>query len=126
MEEARLDVAYTDTQGRRAYVDVSVTDAATVDQERLRRRARHDGAAALSQEDVKRLRYPGADLVPFVLEALGRPGESAVALLRSVAPLEKELRGPVVGAAWQTLSALLQEELAEALLTASVEGFQGG
>ena len=65
-----------------------------------------------------------ADLVPFVLEALGRPGESAIALLRSVAPVEQELRGPVLGAAWQSLSAILQEELAEALLTASVEGFQ--
>ena len=72
--ETRLDVAYLDKNRRRAYVDVSVTDAATVDLERLTRRARTDGAAAAAQEDVKRLRYPGAELIPFVLESLERPG----------------------------------------------------
>ena len=122
-ETARLDIVFTNKHGQRVFVDVSVTDAASEDRERAQRRARADGVAAAAQEDVKRLRYPGADMVPFVLEALGRPRDSAIDLLRGLAPSDPIERSKVLGEAWQTLSAIVQEELAESLLTAAVEGF---
>ena len=116
---ARLDVATTDAEGRRIYLDITIADAATVNPEQRRRRAHHDGAAAARAEDTKRLRYPGPALVPFALEALGRPGESAVAFLRSLAPTEPRARSKWLGSAWQTSSALLQTGNAQLLLTAA-------
>ena len=86
VEHARLDVTMTDGAGRRFYVDVTVTDAATTSPEYRRRRATHDGVAAARAEDTKRIRYPGPALVPFALEALGRLGECAISFLRFLAP----------------------------------------
>ena len=114
---ARFDVAYNDAQGRRMYIDVEVTDAATLDAHELRTRAVRDGAAAAREEDRKRLRYPGPDLVPFVIEAMGRPGDSADALLRSLAPRDLTERSRVLGAARQSLSVLLQMGNAELILS---------
>ena len=118
IQEARLDVSFIAATGHRAYVDVSVVAASTADPERQRRRAGRDGEAARAMEDTKRLRYPGADLVPFVFETLGRPGESAKSFLRSIAPVDAEERSQVLGAAWQSISAIIQVASAEALLTA--------
>ena len=65
------------------------------------------------------VRYPGPDLVPFAVEALGRPGKGAVAFLRSLAPADPELRSAALGSSWQALSATLQVENAELLLSAA-------
>jgi hypothetical protein len=118
VEHARLDVCTTDTAGRRVYVDVTVADAATVNPEQRRRRANHNGAAAARAEDTKRLRYPGPSLVPFALEALGRPGESTISFMRSLAPTEPHARSKWLGSAWQTLSVVLQTGNARLLVTA--------
>ena len=83
------------------------------------------GARAARAEDGKRVRYPGADLVPFALEALGRPGRDASRFLRSLAPVDPELRSVALGAAWQSLSVLLQTENAELLLSAAGAGGGG-
>ena len=77
------------------------------------------GAAAARAEDGKRLRYPGPSLVPFALEALGRPGQSAIAYLRSLAPTEPHARSKWLGSTWQTLSVLLQTGNAKLLVTAA-------
>jgi len=120
VEHARLDVATTDAEGRRVYLDITIVDAATVNPEqRRRRRANHDGAAAARAEDTKRLRYPGPALVPFAVEALGRPGENAVNHLRSLAPVDPRARSKWLGSAWQTLSVLVQTGNARLLLTAA-------
>ena len=68
------------------------------------------------------MRYPGPDLVPFAVEALGRPGRDAVAFLRSLAPPDPETRSVVLGAAWQALSVALQVGNAELLLSAAGVG----
>ena len=119
VEHARWDVATADAAGRRIYLDITIADAATVNPEQRRRRAHHDGAAAARAEDTKRLRYPGPALVPFAVEALGRPGESAAAFLRSLAPTEPRARSKWLGSAWQTLSVLLQTGNAQLLITAA-------
>ena len=118
MERAKLDVCFDDPQGRRVYVDVAVTDVATDDVHKLRSRAARDGAAAADKEDRKRLRYPGPDLTPFVVEALARMGSGADALLRSVAPTDATERSVVLGAARQSLSTLVQMGNAELVLSA--------
>ena len=116
---ARLDVAFVDTQARSVYADIAIVAASTVTPQEKRARAARNGAAAASAEDGKRLRYPGPNLIPFVVEALGRPGDDAVALLRSFAPTEVSERSRVLGCAWQSLAAIVQVEHAELLLSAA-------
>jgi hypothetical protein len=118
MERARLDVEFVDGHGRTRWVDVTVVDAATVTEDVERRRARLDGAAAAHAEDGKRIRYPGTNLVPFAIEALGRPGASAQALLRAWAPSDLAERSLELSSAWQELSVIIQTANAELLLSA--------
>ena len=86
LERARLDVVFDNVQGRRVHVDVAVVEASTADPHDQRQRAARDGAAASREEDVKRRRYPGPSLVPFVMESMGRLGEGADTLLRAIVP----------------------------------------
>ena len=125
IERARLDVAFVNCHGQRVYLDVVVPTAGSTNPETVRSRAARDGAAAARAEDGKRVRYPGPDLVPFAIEALGRPGRDAVAFLRSLAPADPELRSVALGAAWQSLSVVLQTENAELLLSAAGAGGGG-
>ena len=78
-----------------------------------------DGAAASREEDVKRARYPGPLLRPFVVEAHGRPGETAMSFLRDFAPSDPEVRSKVLADAWQSLSVVLQTANAEIALSAT-------
>jgi hypothetical protein len=117
VERAKLDVTYVHN-GRRVFVDVSVVSARSNNAALRRTRAARDGAAAAREEDSKRLRYPGPDLRPFAVEALGRPGESAAALLRELAPAEPQERSAFLAKAWQDLSVLVQRGNAELLLRA--------
>ena len=121
-EEAKLDVATRDAvTGAAVYLDVSIACAHSDDQSRQRARSGRDGLAAQSREDDKRRRYPphGGDLVPVVFETGGRPGDAAVAYVRSLAHgLEGAARTEVLRYAWQQLSCLLQVGNAEALLAA--------
>ena len=100
------------------YVDVAITDSATTCVHALRSRAARSGAAASKEADAKRLRYPGPDLVPFVIEVLGRLGQEANALLSALAPEDPEERARVLGSARQSLSALLQVQNSELVLSA--------
>lgn len=116
---ARLDVVFNDAQGRRVYLDAAVSDPATPNVHELRQRANRNAAAAMREEDAKRLRYPGPELTPFVLESLGRLGPSADAFLRAVVPKDMENRAHVMSQARQSLSVLLQTCTAELVLSAA-------
>ena len=123
VKRARLDVTYVDSEGRRAYVDVAVTSAATSSADNRRKRASTDGAAADDMVRTKRARYPAAKLpnnpmTPFVVEALGRLSPEAEGFLRAHAPADKAARSLVMRRAKQALSVLVQERLAELLLSA--------
>ena len=117
-------MVFNNSHGQRVYLDVVVPAAGTTNPETARSRAARDGAAAARAADGKRLRYPGPDLVPFAVEALGRPGRDAATFLRSLAPSDPEARSAVLGAAWQSLSVILQTANAELLLSAA--GAAGG
>jgi len=123
IERAKLDVAFDNASGRRVYVDVAIVEASTPDGHERRQRAARDGAAAAAAaEDRKRTRYPGPGLTPFVIEYLGRLGESADELLYSLAPTDPAERSRVLGelgAARQSLSVMVQMGNAENVLSAS-------
>ena len=122
IEHAKLDVVFTNSHGQRTYLDVVVPTAGSTNPETVRARAARDGAAAARAEDGKRVRYPGPDLVPFAVEALGRPGKDAIAFLRSLAPADPELRSAALGSAWQALSVVLQTANADLVLAAAGAG----
>ena len=130
VERARLDVAYVDAEGRRAYADIAVTSAGTASADNRSRRAAKDGVAAADMVRTKRSRYPAAKLpnnpmTPFVVEALGRLSPEAEGFLRAHAPEDKAERSVVLRRAKQALSVLVQERLAELLLSAE-PGRPGG
>ena len=56
--------------------------------------------------------------MPFVVESLGRPGERAVQLLRSMAPQAAAMRGTELRRAWAELSTLVQIRRANLLRAA--------
>ena len=120
---AKLDVSCV-AHGRRTHVDVAITTAATrtPGSERTAR-AEESGRAAAQMVRDKRERYPpdanpGEGLVPFVVEAMGRPSAEAVAFLRSLAPSDPAQRAVVLRSAWQGLSILTQTRLAELHISA--------
>jgi hypothetical protein len=120
---ARLDVSCT-VHGQRTHIDVAIATAAsrTADSERAAR-ADEDGRAASQTVRAKQQRYPpnanpGEPLVPFVMEALGRPSDTAAAFLRALAPADKAQRAAVLAKAWQALSIIVQTRLAELYISA--------
>jgi hypothetical protein len=119
---AKLDVSGF-VGGRRTHIDVGYRTVATDGTEERFHRAREDGRAASQYVLEKRRRYPPKDnpgeaLVPFILEALGRPSPEAVTFLRGRAPTDPAKRASVLAAAWQSISILTQTRLAELLISA--------
>ena len=57
-------------------------------------------------------------MVPFVVEALGRPGASAMQLLRAMAPQDPATRGTELRRAWAELSTLIQLRRVNLLIAA--------
>ena len=117
LERARLDVVFQGVTGP-VYVDVAIVEAGAGSLHARRLRAKQDGEAAAHEEDDKRKRYPGPDLVPFVVEAGGRLGEAAETLIRSVAPKDPVERSQAIASAKRTLSSLLQMGNAEVAIGA--------
>ena len=72
--------------------------------------------------EVKRTRYPpvgGAELVPLVFEAGGRPSDEAAAFIRSYGHELSDIeRAAVLGGLWRRLSRKLQIGSAEMVLSA--------
>jgi len=123
---AQLDVSCT-VHAQRTHVDLAFTTAlsekARHDGRERAARANDDGRAASQSVRDKRARYPPGDnpgeaLVPFVLEALGRPSPEAAAFLRAVAPVDRAQRAVVLARAWQALSIITQTRLAELYISA--------
>ena len=56
--------------------------------------------------------------MPFVVEALGRPGASAVQLLRAMAPQDPATRGTELRRAYAELSTLIHIRRANLLIAA--------
>ena len=106
--KGRLDVTL-ESNGRRLWIDVAVVTVMTFsDTDRLRR-ANVDGAAARREESRKKAAYK-ALATPFVVEALGRPGDTARSVLGRFAADQGRGVSADVSAAWQTLSAIVQSD----------------
>ena len=123
VEAAKLDVTFSDDEGRFVCVDVSYTNACTPDADKTLRNARTAGKAASVRADEKRKRYPPdrhphAELVPFVVEARGRLGAEVLPFLKQHAPAEEPLRSTVLARALRDIAVITQHGLAALLLAA--------
>ena len=90
------------------WIDVAVVSPSSSCPRALRQRARRDGAAARDEEGIKRRRY-GRRVSPFVIEAGGRPGWAARAVLMRFAAEDASM-SQEIGAAWQAVSAAAQAD----------------
>ena len=115
-EAGRLDVVFQDA-GTMVWVDVAVTSAVTECVRTAQTNAKNDGAAARAEERVKRTRYHSR-ATPFVIEADGRPGASAQALLRRFAQEAGEGFSTSPAHAWSCLSSIVQGGNAEIEISA--------
>ena len=111
-EQAILDVAYFDSRHGERFLDVAVLAAHT-----------HKGLAAQIRlerhERKKHTRYPGARLIPFVLDVRGRWGKEACAWARAmVRRLPKIDRAPTLQDLRWRVSPALQLAVAEQCLRA--------
>ena len=123
LKQAVLDVGFRDDEGALGYVDVSYTNAVTMDATSTLRAARTAGKAAAEREEHKRRRYPPekyphAELIPFVVEARGRLGAEVLPFLRQHAPADEPVRSAVLARATREISIITQRGLAALLLAA--------
>ena len=111
----RMDIVlgHGDSQ---TWIDVAIVTATSESQRTLQTRAGKDGHAARTEEQVKRRRY-GPRVCPFVIEAGGRPGQSARSILMEYA-LPDEPSSVEIGNAWLAISCIVQAETSLAMLTA--------
>ena len=104
--KGRLDITL-ESNGRRLWIDVAVVTVMTISDSDKLRRANVDGAAARQEEGRKKNAY-SALATSFVVEALGRPGDTARSVLGRFAADQGRGVSADVAAAWQTLSAIVQ------------------
>ena len=121
--QARLDGAFHYLKGGLGYFDVTIVNAATTNAQELAARAHKEGAAAQGAVQGKRRKYapdkhPAATLVPFAVEALGRPSEEALQFLRDLAPSDPSERAVVLKVAHYRLSTFIAMRQAELLMAA--------
>ena len=103
------------TGSQQVWIDVAIVSASSSSTRELAHRAKVDGAAARTEEQVKRQRY-GARVVPFVVEAGGRPGPSARSVLSYA--IDEPTVSIDVANAWQALSNVIQAETAISIINA--------
>ena len=115
-ENGRLDVTFTD-DGVPWWIDVAITSAPSACTRSMTARAKADGRAARDEEQVKRSRYHNM-AYPFVLEAHGRPGPSALAFIRAFSANASTGESESAAEAWATLSSISQSGTAWIELTA--------
>ena len=122
LKEAVLDVAYTDHESTRGYVDVAYTSACSDEAQATLRAARTPGRRRGSGRSTRgsgtRRRNPNAELTPFVVEARGRLGPEVLSFLRKHAPAEEPLRSAVLARAAREISIITQRSLAALPLSA--------
>ena len=96
-------------------IDVAIVDVLSTDAALECQRAKRDGAAALTMEDKKRVKYPGPNIVPIIIESYGRMNTAGLAWLRRAyhgEPMKLQ-------ALLRTLSVLVQSHTRAMVLAAS-------
>ena len=114
-ENGRMDIVFQHG-GHTWWVDLAVVSAVSSNPKACAARAQADGAAARAEEGQKRTRYHGR-AYPFVIEALGRPGQQTKTFIRRFVQDCADDFNTSTAEAWCALSCILQSSNALAELT---------
>jgi hypothetical protein len=119
----RMDITHLNQRGQRCYLDVTIASPATTSA-LARGAATVAGRAARHAEQQKRAHYqaepPIQHFCPFAVEAGGRLGTSAIAMLQETCPFtDGKPRASWMAATLQDLGCALQRSHAEALRRAT-------
>ena len=102
-------------------VKVDLTVVSALSMEALSKGAGiRDGVAASLAEADKEDKYSNTTVVGFAVEDHGRLGESALELVRALAPAEPSARSTAIRSLHQALSSTLQRAAADAVIAATV------
>ena len=110
-----MDIATT-IRGTTKHVYVSVTNALSECEDRVRNRANAEGKAARATEVEKLGRY-SSSIVPFVCEAHGRLGQGALNFLNAAAPQEN--RPELFAEVYHTIQRIMAAHVADIIIAAA-------
>ena len=115
-QEGQMDIIVADLRGAVTYIDVALVSPVVQDPARITAAANRNAYAAKRMEAIKRARYPGVNLIPFVIELGGRPGPSARKLITDLFEHETQDRESSIAQAWTMLSCVLQNSIARQIM----------
>ena len=72
-------------EGDTLNIDVAIVSPLTTQPDLQRTRAKHDGHPSKAEATRKRTRYPNHNVLPFIIEDHGRPGQDTITLIRTLA-----------------------------------------
>ena len=105
--------------GETLNIDVAIVSAYTTQPDLQHTRARHDGHPSKAEATRKQSRYPTHNVLPFIMEDLGRPGKHALSLVRTLASYHPD-KTPSEAAThmWQSIQAIIQSHTSHICRTA--------
>ena len=106
--------------GERRWLDISICHPAAGNASQVTAAAKRNAEAARRGEREKHARYPGAALIPFVVEAGGRLGSEGRSWLKDQArQLPEDTRHAELMRAYKMISCALQMHVARQLRSAA-------
>ena len=118
VQQGQMDIIVVQSGEFKRYIDVTVVSPVTADPHFVIESANKPGHAASKAEHLKKLRYPTADLIPFVMEVGGRFGPGALSYLRSLFRQPGASTEYTISDAFTTLSTALHAHTAQQIYTA--------
>ena len=120
-EEDRIDVVIS--IGHDEFnIDVAICSPYSITPEVNFARASIDGHAATTTELRKKRRYPNHNVVPFVVEDFGRPGKTAISMVRTLAAQQNAMsKSQAITHIWQCIQAIVQGYTAQNITKAQTK-----
>ena len=117
-EHARMDLVFN-LNGSVTYLNVSIVAPSSCNPSLVSAASTKPGLMAKRAEKTKFDRYPHINLVPFILETLGRPGPHARKFINY---LLRDADNPPIGVrdTWFTIQSVLHSAISKQQLTAAV------
>ena len=107
-----MDIIVMNLDGSIQYIDVALVSPVVANAAHLTGASMKNGYAARRAEAYKRTRYPIGNMIPFVIELGGRPGQAARRFIANLYAEEDVDRSKLIAQAWSTLSSVLQSAIA--------------
>ena len=120
VQEGQMDIIVMNLDGCVQYIDVAIVSPVIANANLLANAGRRDGYAARRAENKKKQRYQVRNLVPFVIELGGRPGNLARKFVSSLFDDEDPGKAIGISRVWSTLSCVMNSAISEQLSVSEV------